>query len=458
MVRLPLRRHLSFSLVVVALGCAASSCAKDPGGGTGEPNLGAGGAPTGTGAAASGGSGGSRGSGGASAPGKPVMKDPSSYPNSAGARYPYPQGHALAHCALPAYNTDSVALAFANWKTKFFQGGRVVRPATDPGADPAHPNDTVSEGIAYGMLIAVYMNDRTMFDALWSYASPGRLDSNGLMNWRYDSNGGMIQGGSAADADEDIAWALLMAGAQWGAATYTTAATTMINAIWDHEVDTGGGTVLKPGDNFGGAGQTNPSYFAPSYYRAFAKVTPAHDWMALVTSSYATLAAASGSLGLVPNWSNSAGQGVNGPNNDTSGPAFGYDACRTPWRIALDWCENGAPEARTYLDKIVAFYQQQAPTSVGTLKDGYTTAGGNPAGVLGDYSAGMSFFGPAGVAAMAGGHDAFADLVYRTLISNSTTSLMSFPGVYTYFAASWGVLSLVTMSGNFWNLAAASPP
>ena len=100
------------------------------------------------------------------------MKDPSNYPNSPGAKFPYPQGHALAHCALPLYSTDSVALAFNDWKTKFYQGGRVVRPSTEPGADLAHPNDTVSEGIAYGMLIAVYMNDRTMFDALWSYASP----------------------------------------------------------------------------------------------------------------------------------------------------------------------------------------------------------------------------------------------------------------------------------------------
>ena len=49
------------------------------------------------------------------------------------------------------------------------------------------------------------------------------------------------------------------------------------------------GSVLKPGGNFGGANQTNPSYFAPSYYRVFAKVTPGHNWMAVVDSSYTIL-------------------------------------------------------------------------------------------------------------------------------------------------------------------------
>src|SRR6185503_5430650 len=177
------------------------------------------------------------GTGGASGP-VTVMKDPSTYPhNTAGAKYPFPQGHALPHCAFPAYNTDTVAKAYSNWKAKLFQNGRVVRPSTDPGADQSHPNDTVSEGIAYGMLIGVYANDRPMFDALWSYAK-GKRDGNGFMNWRIDSNGNVVQpGGGATDADQDMAWALVMADKQWSGGTYLAEATTLINAIWDKEVD-----------------------------------------------------------------------------------------------------------------------------------------------------------------------------------------------------------------------------
>jgi endo-1,4-beta-D-glucanase Y len=439
--------------IVAAIALSVAGCAKSP---PGDGETGSGGAtgPTGSGGAStgSGGAGAGTGSGGGSAGPATVMKDPSTYPhNTAGAKYPFPQGHMLSKCTLPGYNTDTVAKAYNNWKTKFFQGGRVVRPSTDAGADKAYPNDTVSEGIAYGMLIGVYANDRPMFDTLWTFAKSKR-DSKGFMNWRIDQSGNVVQpGGGATDADEDMAWALLMADKQWGG-SYLGEATTLINAIWDNEVDQGGGNVLKPGGNFGGASLTNPSYFAPSYYRVFAKVTPSHNWMAVVESSYTILAKATGNLGLVPNWTNSNGSGVNGPGNDaTVDPHFGYDACRTPFRIALDYCENGEPRAKAYLDKIVAFFAAQQAT----LRDGYTVTGADPSGTLGDYGAGMSIFGPGAVAAMgstAAGQNTFLRYAQEILEQGTTGSTMPRPGVFTYYHGSWGVLALLTTSGNFWNM------
>jgi hypothetical protein len=154
----------------------------------------------------------------------------------------------------------------------------------------------------------------------------------------------------------------------------------------------------------------------------------------------------------VPNWVNQQGTGVNGPGNDPNGVYFGYDACRTPWRIALDYCENGTPEAQTYLEKIVAFYMSKtAGSGVGAIKDGYTVTGGTPAAPLGMYGAGMAFYGPGGVAAMDGGHDAFVKDVYGSLTYSIT--LVNSTGVFSYYHGSWGVLSLMTMSGNFWNMA-----
>jgi endo-1,4-beta-D-glucanase Y len=405
--------------------------------GSGSGGSGTGGSGSGTGGSS--GAGGAQTGTGGTGPAT-VMKPPSTYTfNSAGAMFPYPQGHAFAHCSFPIYNTDTVATGYMNWKSRFYMGGRVVRPDSS--------NDTVSEGIAYGMLIGVYMNDKPMFDTLWSYAQ-GKRDGRGLMNWHIDASGGVVGQGSATDADEDMAWALLQAGAQWGG-TYRQQATTLIEAIWSNCVE--GGTTLKPGDNFGGASQTNPSYFAPSYYREFAKVTPSHNWMAVVDSSYQILTAASGQYGLVPNWVNSSGAGVGGPSGTTNSTDFGYDACRTPWRIALDYCESGDARAKAYLDKIVGFYAMTAPTSVGSLKDGYTPTGANPSGTLGDYAAGMAFFGPGAIAAMAGGHDTFLASAFASVLSNSTdpTKMSQF----TYFNASWGILSLLAGSGNFWNAA-----
>ena len=404
------------------------------------------------------GTGGAQGPAGTGGAPGPAMKDPSNYPqNTPGAMFPYPQGHTFAGCPAPAYDTDKVAAAYNAWKTKFYVGGRVVR--LDSPAP--NTNDTVSEGIAYGMLIGVYMNDRPMFDTLWNYAH-ARLDGNGLMNWHYSSTGSIIDQGGATDADEDMAWALLMADKQWGGAptmgglpTYISSATTLIGALWSHEVDQGGGNVLKPGDNFGGANMTNPSYFSPAYYRAFARVTNNTGWMAVVASSYQILGRAAGSYGLVPNWVNAQGVGVPGPGNDPDGVYFGYDACRTPWRIALDYCQNGAPEATPYLEKIAGFYASKVAGTGFTIKDGYTLAGGAPPAPsnLGKYAAGMAFLGPGGFAAMDGmGHDAFVMTVYGALVADTTGPLMSSSGIFNYYSGSWGVLSLLSMSGNVWDM------
>jgi endo-1,4-beta-D-glucanase Y len=374
------------------------------------------------------------------------MKDPSTYPqNTAGAAFPYPQGHPSSYCTLAVYNTDVVAQAYNNWKSRFYDAttGRVMRPENS--------NDTVSEGIGYGMLIGVYMNDQPMFDKLWAYAK-SHFDGNGLMNWKITSAGATASdgAGSATDGDEDMAWALIMAGKQWNSATYTNDAKTLINNVRSHALD---GTTLKPGENFGGASETNPSYFAPSYYRAFARVTGDATWMSVLDQSYTILANASGSYGLVPNWVNSSGGGVTGPSGDGSGPFFGYDACRTPFRIAMDYCETGEPRAKAYLDKIVGFYAMTAPTAINMLKDGYTTTGTDPSTALGNYSAGMAFYGPAGVGAMAEPQEAFVKMAYSGLMNQTTGGAMNVSGVFTYYNASWGVLSLLAMSGNFWDMA-----
>jgi len=48
------------------------------------------------------------------------------------------------------------------------------------------------------------------------------------------------------------------------------------------------------------------------------------------------------------------------PVTTPTGVYFGYDACRTPWRIALDYCENGEPQAQAYLERIVGFFSMKS--------------------------------------------------------------------------------------------------
>jgi endo-1,4-beta-D-glucanase Y len=398
-------------------------------------------------AAATGGGTGSGGSGAGTGGSSGIMTNPStSYAqNSSTATFPYPQNHALPNCAFPAYNTDIVETAYQNWKAKFFDGTKVIRPENS--------NDTVSEGIAYGMLIGVFMDDQPMFDTLWTYAKAHPSPKgDGLMTFCIPAGGSSCSGnGSATDADEDMAYALLMASKQWSGGTYGSDAATMIGNIYTHEVS---GNVLLAGDSFGSGGtnQLDPSYFAPSYYRVFARVDSGHNWMGVLDESYTILAAASGSHGLVPNWVTQSGTGT-GAVDSTNGTSFGYDACRTPFRIGMDYCLSGESRAQTYANLITAFYSSKSnATSLAGISDGYTTAGDNPSGTLGDYGAGMAFTGPAGVAAMAAGNTTLRDISYLTLKSDSTGGAMKVSGTFTYFHASWGVLSLMAMSGNFWDM------
>ena len=421
------RLLVGVSFLSSALGCAAAG---DSGTGTGG-----GGGSTGTGGSGTGGSG-------------IVMNPSASYAQNSGstAAFPYPQGHALANCAFPTYSTDIVETAYQNWKAAFFDGTKIIRPENG--------NDTVSEGIGYGMLIGVFMNDQPMFDTLWSYAK-SHFDSKGLMTWCIPAGTGSCSGGnSATDGDEDMAYALLMASRQWSGGTYSSDAMTLIKNILAHDIS---GNILEGGDGFNNTNEIDPSYFAPSYYRAFAAFDTADSaaWMSVLNESYTILAAAQGSYGLVPNWVNQSGAGVT-VSNSMVDPYFGYDACRIPFRIALDYCINGsvAPaEAKTYVGLLSSFYSSKSTaTSLSGIADGYTTTGANPTGKLGDYVAGMAFTGPGGVAAMAAGADPLRDISYITVKAYTTSNAMKVSGTFTYFHASWGLLSLMAMSGNFWDM------
>lgn len=83
--------------------------------------------------------------------------------------------------------------------------------------DPGTNYDTVSEGIGYGMWIAVYMDDQSLVEDLYRYAK-ALFDARGLMHWQIDANGNVIGQNAATDADQDMAVALIFAHRKWGSA------------------------------------------------------------------------------------------------------------------------------------------------------------------------------------------------------------------------------------------------
>jgi endo-1,4-beta-D-glucanase Y len=272
--------------------------------------------------------------------------------------------------------------AYADWKTGYLEdcGGGIFRTRWESD----RPDATVSEGIGYGMLLTVAHDDRTAFDGLWAYYKKG-AQSNGLLNWlRYgcdahrDTKYSQYPDGAATDADLDAAMALIMAKCRWGASggsDYGAAATSLVAAIKSNETGTDNGRAyLQPGDStwFEGMGATclNPSYFAPGYYRAFAKlVTGQADkdfWNKLADDTYPVLSAgANRSTGLVHNWTSSTGATAACASSYDNPDDFGSDAARTPWRIATDYVWWGTPAAKTFLDPLTTWVKGKGISNIG---------------------------------------------------------------------------------------------
>jgi endo-1,4-beta-D-glucanase Y len=158
----------------------------------------------------------------------------------------------------------------------------------------------------------------------------------------------------------------------------------------------------------------------------------------VLDTSYAILAkAAHPATGLVPDWCDASG-GVQRNSR------YSYDACRTPFRIAMDACWNGEPRAMAYLGRVSAFFAKHGAANI---KDGYALDG-TPTG----QSNALSFVGPAGASALAGAASPLSRDAYTRI--KAVTRLAS-GSSYGYYDASWGVLSLLFMTGNFVDLGAA---
>jgi endo-1,4-beta-D-glucanase Y len=373
------------------------------------------------------------------------------------AAFPLPLNVKSQYCVYPTnYDNERVRAAYKAWYdatvTADGAGGylRVKKP--DSGSVIG---STVSEGIGYGMLLSVYVNDQHLFDNLWKYEQ-SHLGQNGLMDWEIGPNNQITSGGkgAATDGDEDMAWALIMADRQWGGSgslgdTYLNHANQLIELILQYEVDVSRNYLLRPGDQWGNVDVTNISYFAPAYYRVFGQVTgKVEEWNRVIVGNYdileRSLNAASGNQdnGLVPAWCNSAGTPVVAYSGAPT--HFQNDSTRTPFRIGQDYCYFGDARAKAYLAKISAFY---ASIGVSGIVDGYNLDGTPRPERATNGAQAASFVGPAGVGAMSDGkYQSFVDAAYAavaTLNLNAGT---------IYYQKSWAALSLLMLTGNFVDL------
>jgi len=234
------------------------------------------------------------------------------------------------------------------------------------------PGDAVSEGISYGMFLALYCNDPAYFNSIWDAGERYMWNNGGFYDWRVNESGQKIGTNPASDADQDIALLLIFADRLaknnvpgWTSftsvkgATYASRARDLLNTIRGSMIANNG--ALMPGKwGDGGDGIINPGYFAPAFYRVFAEFdsTNRSAWNSLIDGCYAMIEKSPGyKRGLVPDWFNFEGGSTGGAGYNAyfAGDALYRDAIRVYWRLGIDYLWYGEPRAKVFLDSAFAF-------------------------------------------------------------------------------------------------------
>ncbi len=374
--------------------------------------------------------------------------------NSGSPACAWPHNVAYAYGLLP--NNDSIS-SMNDSDTQLYLN-RYSAFVTSSGAGghlrvqrPSNNNDTVSEGIGYGLLIAVMMADQTLFNGLYLYAKQYIPDQAGhyLMNWQINSAGTVIGSNGATDADEDIAMALLMADKQWGsggAINYKSEFTSYITAIWNYEANTG---LIEPGDAY-----TTPlfsSYMTPAWYRCWATQDSGHAWANCTTWVYNTFfpnVLSAWPKGMAPNCINNSSPystAVAIPGGTEAALNMGYDASRYPMRIGLDYLWNGlnGTQITDFANTIIAGVSANGYQNY--IQEYWNVSTGTPSGSPCSHLQ----IGPALVAAMTTTNQSFINNTYTELWNRVNGTAC--PGL-SYFQDTVALMCALISTGNFPNI------
>lgn len=337
--------------------------------------------------------------------------------------------------------SQAAAAAYVYWKenlTEACTNGIRVKYDTE--------SQTVSEGIAYGMLLSAYAGDKDLFDGLWEYYI-AHDNNHGIMHWKTLGCTEYVSYNGATDAELDAAMALIIASVQWPSSTdpyvYEDEALNLIEAVRLYEIDTATYQTLN-GDNWGYYSSCrNPGYFAPAYYREFAKVETdyAAYWRRVAdTAESFLLSNRNDTTGLVSNWSDKEAVSNNCNKTGELGilNEYGYDACRSPWRMATDILWHGtdtADAAYDICDKVAIWLNGYENNMKGPLAQDAS----NPS--EGTYRNG-----------------AFSTYSLATMVTSdyqesldSCYTVVSKYGNSTYFNQTIKTITLFMMTGNFWS-------
>ncbi len=281
------------------------------------------------------------------------------------------------------------------WNQLFYGDDDTERVYYPVGDDMAYildvnNNDVRTEGMSYGMMIAVQLDRQEEFNRLWKwvktymYNQSGRHE--GYFAWHCTPDGWKIDDVPAPDGEVWFVTALFFAAGRWGNGegifNYQAEANAILHTMLHKGDDprSGAGNMFHAENKyvlFGPSGYsstfTDPSYHMPHYYELWAR------WADEDNEFWAEAAAASREFwklaahpqtGLMPNYSEF--DGTPKPSGDY-GEFFGADAWRVSSNVAVDYAWFAAdPWQIEQSNRIQAFFYA---AGMGTYADKWRVDG-----------------------------------------------------------------------------------
>jgi oligosaccharide reducing-end xylanase len=272
-------------------------------------------------------------------------------------------------------------------------------------------HDVRTEGLSYGMIIAVEMDRKAEFDALWNwsktylYHGSPQHPSYGFFSWQARTNGEVLSEFIAPDGESYYTMALYFAANRWGSGRgiydYKEQADVLLSNMVHRAPIQGPISMTRGGTNLTftvtggplfdaahkmvlfspspeGAPFTDPSYHLPGFYELWARWGPPQDkdfWLAAAAASRDFFPrAAHAATGLVPDYANFNGTAVTNSRNRGAGN-FRFDAFRTAGNWSMDWAWWGKDaRERELSDRLQAFFASKGVDKYGCMY----TLDGNP--------------------------------------------------------------------------------
>ncbi len=273
----------------------------------------------------------------------------------------------------------------AAWQSLFNGNGDSERVYYPVGSDMAYiadvgSADVRSEGMSYGLMIAVQRDKQAEFNRLWKWCKTYMYHASGprrgYFAWHCKFDGIQIDPGSASDGEEWFAMALLFASHRWGDGdgifNYGGEAQLLLRemihkrttdtatAIFDHKEHQ---VVFAP--TAAASKFTDPSYHLPAFYELWSQwAAEPRDrifWQQTTAASRDFLRrAANPKTGLMPEYANFDGSPHGGRSEGRQD--FRFDAWRALANVGLDhaWFPSDGWEVEQS-NRVLRFLASQGP-------------------------------------------------------------------------------------------------